>query len=1495
MLFNSDASAYAVIPNSKAITLPGPFTIEMWAQSTAFVRNSALIEQVIQGDTGAFRIGFGGGDSLVISLRLDNGIKNISAGVIPDIQNWQHYAVTFMPNDSIRVYINGILKIAVKTTATKLIAFTDSVLIGHSGITGATFTGNIDEVRIWSLQRSVNDILSSWNQTLSGTEGGLKAYYSFDDDPANKTIHDFSFKGSDGILISSATLTASTSPIVGATSAYMLASREKSFTFPDLICDSQAVATIHMYNRGAQQVHIDPAAFLYGKIFSPTTTVFVLPPDSTKNVDIRITANVKTPGLYRDTLVITTSTICGGNIRIPVELRYDRIGIAFDDPVFQLRVNQRDLLPCDLPLQSHTYLKNTGTKSVTLTSLDFSSPAGITITSPVLPCVIIPGAEQEIKFTVTSSTPGPINTVLRARFAECSQISTMTFLGKRIVAAYSMPSHITFPSIHLPPASITLDTVILLKNTGSSVLTMNPPLGLEGGLGYQLLNPKSGIAVIKPDSSLAIRIRFTTTECGLFETNLHFQDQLNCGIDTIVPISITVLGPDVSADNNFYDFGASCSAHDSVITFVNRSGRVVTLGKPNFSIDSIFSLHGGSLPIQLNPGDSAHIALRFLPKIPGSYNVAVHLPLSPCGEATLQLHGLLGVGDISISDSVLDFGNGCDTFAQAKSIRITNHVGKDITISQFQLSGSQNFSVVFPALPFTLPDNSSQNLIIQFSPRTLGILEQSFVTLFDNGCYVTRFEVRGVREHAKVNWSHPYVEFGTVCPGTTAIQDIDLSNQGYGDVSIAIDTMLKGRPLFSIVSRKGEPIPHGSLIQLTAGFTPKDTGEFWALREIVVGPCNDTTVIALHGIGGPPAEITLSDTVLDFGIIKVGSSDSLCLRLSNASCVGIPISTNAISEPSSPFRLSDVSRASLPDTSSSAHAVQLCFEFAPTKIGSFAYADTITSGDHRRIVTLRGIAGFDSLVIKPHRLDFGDVLINSTKALPLFISNKGTYPALLRTIIQPSPDFVKIVDTQTINGLALVVDSIRFAPKKLGLDTSTIIFRWGSHQDTIILSARGIQPGLQFPTSLLDFGKVRVSHDSSISVEVTNTLPTDITITKILLGGKFRSPSGSAIIFHSQSRTYTITYSPDAEEFDTSTVYFFTVNNGIASLPIRGEGIEAHLKTNPSSIDFGAVGLGKTMSANLEIINSGGYPLALTQVSVNKPEFSISTSGVFEVPPFDSIPAKVSFSPSRAIASIDSITISADAPEKNALIPISGIGSFDPLGVPQVDYAIPSVQARVGDLVSLPISISGADLPLFNLDSFVVEIQYDPTVVFFHDTIETRGTLSDGFKLAFSRLAHDSVIRVSGKGNHIIPTAGRFFILYAEALLGPEDSTRIFIRSSDPQNSASILSSSGEFVVTDCGNYRTAIAFKGNYGVTRITPNPLSSNGVIEYEIGLTAMVHLDLFDKLGRNVKSIVSTPQSRGKHVARFTIDDIPTGQYFYRLRSLEYSTTGSIIIEK
>jgi hypothetical protein len=137
--------------------------------------------------------------------------------------------------------------------------------------------------------------------------------------------------------------------------------------------------------------------------------------------------------------------------------------------------------------------------------------------------------------------------------------------------------------------------------------------------------------------------------------------------------------------------------------------------------------------------------------------------------------------------------------------------------------------------------------------------------------------------------------------------------------------------------------------------------------------------------------------------------------------------------------------------------------------------------------------------------------------------------------------------------------------------------------------------------------------------------------------------------------------------------------------------------------------------------------------------------------------------------------------------------------------------------------------------------------------------------------------------------------LRVEALLGPIDSTRFYVSEASPRNFGNTLLNSGLFNVTDCGDYRTNILFKGPYSISSPQPNPASGVVVLQYELGLDGPVTITIMNALGRDVKHVVDRFERRGIHQAIFSVDDLPSGSYVYVISSLEYCEAGKLLIKK
>ncbi|MCW1147106.1 LamG-like jellyroll fold domain-containing protein, partial [Flavobacterium lacisediminis] len=113
---------------------------------------------------------------------------NTSVGSIV-ANTWHHVAMVY--NDTtLKLYIDGIEAASVNIPlAYSLQTSAQPYMIGASGYGGEFFNGSIDEVKIWNIAKTPDQLLATKNCELQGTESGLIAYYKFNQgvDQANNS------------------------------------------------------------------------------------------------------------------------------------------------------------------------------------------------------------------------------------------------------------------------------------------------------------------------------------------------------------------------------------------------------------------------------------------------------------------------------------------------------------------------------------------------------------------------------------------------------------------------------------------------------------------------------------------------------------------------------------------------------------------------------------------------------------------------------------------------------------------------------------------------------------------------------------------------------------------------------------------------------------------------------------------------------------------------------------------------------------------------------------------------------------------------------------------------------------------------------------------------------------------------------------------------------------------------------------------------------------
>jgi len=192
---NLDGDGDYVRIGNDPILAPDNFTIEAWFNPDD-IRSCHIISR-FEDTAQSYEIYLPGDGTVVYQVVGPSGWNNgrFHAGRITTNQ-WQHVAMTY-DGSIIKGYLNG-AKVGEFGFSEEMNKPDIPLLIGASRDGGSYFfSGLIDEVRIWNVARTQEDIQATMNTTLQGDETGLVGYWNFDDGTANdSSLH----SGNHGML-----------------------------------------------------------------------------------------------------------------------------------------------------------------------------------------------------------------------------------------------------------------------------------------------------------------------------------------------------------------------------------------------------------------------------------------------------------------------------------------------------------------------------------------------------------------------------------------------------------------------------------------------------------------------------------------------------------------------------------------------------------------------------------------------------------------------------------------------------------------------------------------------------------------------------------------------------------------------------------------------------------------------------------------------------------------------------------------------------------------------------------------------------------------------------------------------------------------------------------------------------------------------------------------------------------------------------------------------
>lgn len=198
------------IENSSSLSISGHgLTLEAWVNPETFKgetwQGSVLLKDYTGGAGQDYGYGLRCGGQGQFDVVLGGGnwqeLKSPSNSISLNV--WTHIAATY-DGTNIKLYANG-EEVATRRVTFNIVSNANRIMIGESsGFPGRVFNGKIDEVRIWNVARSSDEIKNYMNANLGGEilnsdASGLVGYWDLNEG-TDQQVADKSYFGNHGVL-----------------------------------------------------------------------------------------------------------------------------------------------------------------------------------------------------------------------------------------------------------------------------------------------------------------------------------------------------------------------------------------------------------------------------------------------------------------------------------------------------------------------------------------------------------------------------------------------------------------------------------------------------------------------------------------------------------------------------------------------------------------------------------------------------------------------------------------------------------------------------------------------------------------------------------------------------------------------------------------------------------------------------------------------------------------------------------------------------------------------------------------------------------------------------------------------------------------------------------------------------------------------------------------------------------------------------------------------
>jgi hypothetical protein len=296
------------------------------------------------------------------------------------------------------------------------------------------------------------------------------------------------------------------------------------------------------------------------------------------------------------------------------------------------------------------------------------------------------------------------------------------------------------------------------------------------------------------------------------------------------------------------------------------------------------------------------------------------------------------------------------------------------------------------------------------------------------------------------------IDMGSVSAGQFRDTVVTIGNTG--NDTLKITSIVSNNAMF-VTSLAAAEIPPGASVSDTIRYAPVSGGAHSANIVITSNAATSPDTIEVTGFGLTYG-LSLSSSLVDAGLVTVGLSKDTVITLTNTGNDTVMVVSILSGNPAFTVRPSALT---IPPGGSATDTIR----FTPAAAGKDSGYVVITSNASSSPDTLK-VLGFGAtygLTYSLSSVDFGKVLVYSSKDTLLTISNTGNQPVSITNVQYTSSTFLLLGGTGFIAAGATVNDTIRFAPTAAGqVSAKIIITHTAGAPDTIDVTANAVLTGI---------------------------------------------------------------------------------------------------------------------------------------------------------------------------------------------------------------------------------------------------------------------------------------------------------------------------------------------------------------------------------------------------------------------------------------------------